>query len=322
MTTVFATAADEAYGYHALNLVASLKANSNVFDQVIVHDLGLTAHQRELLGRLPAVELRRVPAFSPHWSRGFTWKPWIFTHLEADTVFYLDAGATLLRSLAPALEQIRERGYFVVSQGNELRDIAPPDYLEAFALPEPAARRPYVAAGIIGFETGTAFFERVIVPTYEDCMRGLSLGFSAAEAAQLNSGLGYDAAPIVRDCRHFRWDQTVLNLHLAKELPDAFVNDLDEYAGWQSPRDHPRQVIWSHRRRGDFRYLKRAPYDGPGALRARLWGASYEVRWFMKLNQRFLQRATYVAKGRLLIADVLRWRDRLLRRGRAKPDPR
>jgi len=263
-----------------------------------------------------------VPPFSPHWNLGFTWKPWIFTHLEADTVFYLDAGATLLRSLGPALEQIRERGYFVVSQGNQLRDIAPPDYLEAFGLSDALAGRPYVAAGIIGFETRGDFFERVIVPTYEDCLRGLGLGFSPAEAAGLNSGLGHHASPTLRDCRHFRWDQTVLNLHLAKELPNAFVNDLDEYAGWRSPRDHPRQVIWSHRRRGDLRYLKRAPYRGPGALGARVWGAWYQLRWLVKLNERFFRRATYVAKARLVIGDALQRRDRLLRRGRAKPDPR
>ena len=76
------------------------------------------------------------------------------------------------------------------------------------------------------------------------------------------------------------------------------MNDLDEYAGWQSPRDHPRQVIWSHRRRGNMRYLKRVPYAGPGARRARAFGAWYQLRWWLKTNERLFQRSTYELKAR------------------------
>jgi hypothetical protein len=299
VTTVFATGADAAYGYHLLNLLGSLKTNSDVFDRVVAFDLGLTPHQRRLLDSVRGVEVATVPAFVPHWSQGFTWKPWVWTHLEADVLWWLDAGATLLRSLEPALGQIRERGYFVVSQGNELRDIVPADYFELYGLPPDAAVRPYVAAGIIGFRTEGEFYDRVVVPTYEDCLAGRNLGYSADELSR-NRGLGRVAAPTIRDCRHFRWDQTLLNIHLAQELPDAFVNDLDEYAGWRSPRDHPRQVIWSHRRRGSMSYLKRVPYRGPGALRARLFGLRYQLRWWVKMNERFLTPTSYRWKARKL----------------------
>jgi len=308
MTTTFASAADARYGYHLVNLVASVKANSDVFDRIALHDLGLTAHQRALLERIPGVEIREIPPFAPHWAQGFTWKPWIWTHLDADRVFYLDAGATVLRSLEPAMRQVAERGYFLVSQGNALRDLVPSDYYALYGLDRALGDRPYIAAGIIGFETSGAFWERVVMPTYEDCLAGRSLGFSASDADGRNRGLAHEDAPIVRDCATFRWDQSILNIHLAKELPDAVAADIDEYAGVRTPREHPRQVIWAHRRRGDMRYLKRAPYAGPGATRARLFGARYQLRWWVKLHEKWFTRTTYELKLRKLWNDVRRAR--------------
>src|SRR5205823_4106936 len=149
--------------------------------------------------------------------------------LDAESIFYLDAGATVLRSLEPALAQIAELGYFLVSQGNALRDIVPPDYFELYRLDAPLADRPYVAAGIIGFRTTGEFWDSVVVPTYEDCIAGRSLGFSEGDLRR-NRGLAREESPIVRDCLNFRWDQTVLNVHLAKEMPNAVVASIDEYA--------------------------------------------------------------------------------------------
>jgi hypothetical protein len=301
LTSVLATAADRSYGYHALNLVGSVLRNSDVFERLEVFDLGLTPHQRTLLAAVPRVELRPVPAFTPHWAQCFTWKPWGWMQIEADRVFWLDSGATVLRSLEPALTQIGELGYFVVSQGNELRDIVPPDYFELYGVPEAYGTRPYVAAGIIGFAPGGDFFRRVLVPTYEDVLAGRNLGYSAGEVHGKNRGIGWMDSPPIRDCRHFRWDQTLLNIHLALELPDAKVADLDEYAGWRSPRDHPRQVIWSHRARGDLGYLKRVPYSGERAFRRRLFGAWIQLRWWLKLNERYLSGTTYRLKLRRLL---------------------
>jgi hypothetical protein len=303
VTDVLATAADGSYGYHALNLAGSVLRNSDVFDRIEVFDLGLTPRQRTLLAAVPRVVLRPVPAFAPHWAQCFTWKPWGWMQIEADRVFWLDSGATVLRSLEAALEQIGELGYFVVSQGNELRDIVPADYFELYGLPDAYATRPYVAAGIIGFVPGGEFFRRVLVPTYEDVLAGRNLGYSADEVHGKNRGIGWMDSPPIRDCRHFRWDQTLLNIHLALELPDAKVADLDEYAGWRSRRDHPRQVIWSHRARGDLAYLKRVPYAERG-LRRRLLGALVQLRWWLKLNERYLSGTTYRLKLRRLARDL------------------
>jgi hypothetical protein len=306
MSTVFASAADSRYGYHLVNLLSSLHANAReAFDRVVVHDLGLTPHQRSLVGRLAGVEVRTVPPFSPHWAQGFTWKPWIWTHLGDDVehVFYLDAGATVLRSLVPALEQVHEFGYFVVSQRDPLRDIVPSDYYALYDLDPALGARSYVAAGIIGFSTSGAFWERVVLPTYDDCLAGRNLGFSAGDLYR-NRGLAHEEEPPIRDCLHFRWDQTLLNIHLAHELPDARVADFDEYAGVTTPREHPQQVIWAHRTRGDLRYLKRAPYTGPGSLRARVFGARHQLRWWRKLNDKWFHRSTYAWKLRKLRNDL------------------
>jgi hypothetical protein len=302
VTDVLATAADGSYGYHALNLAGSVLRNSDVFDRIEVFDLGLTPRQRTLLAAVPRVVLRPVPPFAPHWAQCFTWKPWGWMQIEADRVFWLDSGATVLRSLEAALEQIGELGYFVVSQGNELRDIVPPDYAQRYELPDECLDRPYVAAGIVGFRPGSEFFQRVQVPTYEDCLQGLNLGYSAHEVSAKNRGLAYAEHPPIRDCRHFRWDQTLLNIHLCKELPDAVVADLDEYAGWRSARDHPRQVIWSHRRPGSLRYLKRIPYG----WRNRAFGAWFELRWWLKLRERFFSPTTYRLKARKTLRQLLR----------------
>jgi len=298
---VFASAADAAYGYHVVNLIGSVEENSRVFDRIVVFDLGMTGHQRSLLDAIPSVERRLVTPFAPHWAQCFTWKPWAWMQLEADRVFWLDAGSSVLRSLEPALRQVDELGYFLVSQGNELRDLVPTDYFERYRVPQELASRPYVAAGILGFRPGGDFFGRVLVPTYEDCLAGLNLGFSAGEASARNRGLSRMDSPPIRACRHFRWDQSILNVHLALELSDARVADLDEYGGWRSAHDHPAQVIWNHRRQGSMRYLKRVPYAGRRAWLHRAWGAWWQLRWWMKLHRRFIDPTTYRLKARKLL---------------------
>jgi hypothetical protein len=305
VTTVFASGADARYGYHLLNLLGSVAANSDVFDRVVAFDLGLTPHQRELLDAVRDVEVREVPPFTPHWSQGFSWKPWIWTHLDAgEHVFWLDAGDTVLRSLEPALAQIRARGYFVVSQGNPLRDIVPSDYWQLYGLAPERGAEEYVAAGIMGFAVGSEFFERVVVPTYEDCLAGRSIGFSSAEAPALNRGMQAAEAPPLRDCPHFRWDQTVFNLRLFSAYERPHVNDLWEYAGWRSRRDHPRQVIWNHRRQGDLAYLSRVPYVRGRRLRGAAFGVSYRARWWYRLHRRWFDPTTYRLKAAKILRDV------------------
>lgn len=301
MTTVLASAADARYGYHLLNMLGSVQTNSDIFDEIVVHDLGLTSEQRTLIANIRGVELRTVPAFVPHWAQGFTWKPWIWTHVEADTVVYLDAGATVLRRLDAVLEQIEERGYFVVSQSAPVRALVPVEWYDLYGVDPTAADRVSIAAGILGFPTSGRFWDEVVVPTYEDCLAGRSLGFSPAEADRLNYGLGTMEHVVLRDAELFRHDQSVLNMHFLRAYPEPFVNDVYEFGGWRSPRDHPRQVIWNHRRSGDYRYVARPRY---ASWRSRAEGMRLAMGlrtvFWLRHQRRFLQRSVYVRAAQRL----------------------
>src|SRR5581483_4425144 len=223
VSAVFATGADEGYGWQLLNLIGSLHANSpGVFDRVLAYDLGLAREQRELLDAVRGVEVREMPPFVEHWRRGFTWKPWIWRNVGAagDRVLWVDAGATILRPLAPVVDEIGAAGCFLVSQGGALRDLLPRDWFSQYGIDEQLAAHEYAAAGVIGFAVGGEFFERVIVPTQEDCAAGRSLGFSPGEEWTLNRGLNATKEPELVDCTSFRWDQSVLNARLFAAFPE------------------------------------------------------------------------------------------------------
>lgn len=298
MRSVLATAADARFGYQLVNLIGSVRANSDVFDEIAVFDLGLDGRQRRLLDDVPGLSVRTVPPFVPHWRQGRTWKTWIWTHVDADRMFWLDAGATVLRSLEPALRAVDERGYFVVSQGRPLDECIPSDYYEIFGFPREHGSRDTIAAGILAFRPGSEFYERVIARAFDDAVAGYSLGFSAGDLPGRNTGIDREDGPVVRDCATFRWDQTVLNIrfHLGYDTP--VIADLDEYAGWRSPHDHPRQVIWSSRRTGDLPYLTRAP----ASLRGRALGLLARAGWWRKRHERWFTSTTYVLKARRLRA--------------------
>jgi hypothetical protein len=300
MTTVLTTGADARYGYQLVNLIGSIRRNSDVFDEIVAFDLGLDASQRRLLEDVRGVTVRSVPPFVPHWRQGRTWKTWIWTHVDADRLFWLDAGTTVLRSLEPALAQVDDLGYFAVSQGHSVGDIIPPVYYDLFHFPLEFATRDTIAAGILAFRVGSSFYDGVIAPAAADALNGLSLGFSEAELASRNVGLDHSDAPIIRQCRHFRHEQTLLNLRFYLGVENPVIADLDEYAGWRSRHDHPRQVIWSHRRTGDLPYLSRAPQS----LRWRAHGLLSRVRWWRKRHQRFFEATTYRLKAQAIARNL------------------
>jgi hypothetical protein len=270
-----------------------VRARSDVFDEIVAFDLGLEPAQRRLLEDVPGVAIRTVPELVPR--AGRAWKTWIWTHLDGDVVFWLDAGTTVLRSLDAALEAAARRSYFVVSQRHAIGDSIPSDYYELYGFPHALASREAVAAGILAFRRGSEFYERVIVTTYHDALQGRSRGFSPSELHR-NAGVDRDENPPARDCPHFRWDQTILNLRFYLAVDEPVVAGLEEYAGWRSAHDHPRQVIWSHRRTGDLPYLSRAP----ASVRGRALGLAARARWWKKRNERLFDPSTYVLKLRRL----------------------
>ena len=293
METVLASAANVRYGYHLVNMIGSVERNSDVFDRIVVFDLGMDERQLRLVRGLKNVEVRTIPPFAPHWAKCFSWKPWIWTHVEAESLFYLDAGTTVLRPLDDVLAAIDNEGYFVVGQGISLSEIVPSDYYELYGLPREAGEREYVAAGIIGFRTDGAFFEKVVQPSYEDVLLGRNLGFSSSEIGHLNWGLTELEEPVVRDCSHFRHDQTLLNIHLALAFPEARLQELRMYGGHLSSEDHPEQRIWNHRRASDWRYVAAGTYRFPYGLLAAWVRAMLRFGGWKMRNRRFFQLSSY-----------------------------
>lgn len=281
MTVALASAADARYGKWLINLVGSIQRKSDLFQTIAVYDLGLTPFQRRLLDGVRGVDVREVPPFVPHWRQGRTWKTWIWTHHEADTMVWLDAGVTVLLPLRDLLEQTAERGYFVVSTGVTADKSTPRDYYDLYNLTHEFGRHESITAGILAFKRTSPFFTNVIEPTFNDALIGRNLGFSEAEVSKLNWGLDELDRIILRDCPLFRHEQTVLNIHFFSAIPRPYVNDLYKYGGWQSPRDHPEQVIWNHRRRGDYRFLPRVRYRSTTAIWGLPWGAGVYLmgRW-------------------------------------------
>ena len=296
--TVLASGADERYGHWLLNLVGSVQTNANEFERIVLYDLGLNPFQRRLAQSLRGAELRPVPEFVPHWRHGRTWKLWIWRHLEADEILWLDAGVSVLRSLADPREQIRKLGYFIVHNGHPIRPTVPSDYWAAFGVTDALADGPGIAAGIFGFKRSSDVFDRVIVPAYEDALAGLTLGASPGEIQKYTQGMERTSALILRDCPQFRHEQTILNLRFFSVFPNAVPNDVYKYGGWLSPHDHPEQLIWSHRRRGDFTYLPRIRYRVPLAPVWKAWGLWFRWAWWAKHHSWLFRPSTYIRKAK------------------------
>ncbi len=302
MNTAIASAADARYGKWLLNLVGSVERRSPIFDRFIVYDLGLTPFQRRLLERIRGVEVRTVPEFVPHWRQGRTWKTWIWAHLDADAVVWLDAGVTVLRPLTDFVQQSYERGYFVVSQGVSIGSSTPSDYYALYGLSPDFSDRVSIAAGILAFRRDSSFYTDVVRPTFDDAALGRNLGFSEAEVDKLNWGLDKLDQLIVRDCPLFRHEQTLLNIHFYRSTSDPYVNDLYKYGGFRSPHDHPEQVIWSHRRSGDYRFLPRVPYEPRIAPVGIAWGTGVYLRGRARHYRWLLRPAVWAHLARRLLA--------------------
>lgn len=267
--------------------MGSVKANSDIFERIVLFDLGLSPLQRRLLNAVEGVELRRVEPFVAHWAQCWSWKPWIWTHTCARRVLYLDAGLTVLRSLVEPLAQIAARGYFVIGTGHPNREHIPRDYFELYDLPQWIGERDCVGANVVGFDVESRFYEEVVVPTFNDVQLGRNLGWSPAELGWRNVGINKLATPVLRDAPRFRHDQTLLNIHLYKNLERPWVNPTAQYAGSTSAYEHPSQLIWAHRRRAGYPYLAGLPFTTrPARLAGRALGFVLQLRSWLRVHGR------------------------------------
>lgn len=210
------TSADTRYFSRAVNLIGSVRANSLTAPSIRLWDLGLTRIQKFLLA-LAGVEVVQIPAFAPHWRDCYTWKVYVLRHAPDRIFLHLDAGNTVLCDLNAIFSSIDQEGTFFVDQGQTLGEICPPEYLQRF-YPDGDPGSPVFAAGNIGFSRDNLSISRALEEAFDGALEGLTLGFSATEAFRDKTGLN-----VIRDCKLFRHDQSLLNLCFRRQLTNMEI---------------------------------------------------------------------------------------------------
>ncbi len=266
-----ATACDAKYFKSVLNLAGSLESSAGIKYQLYIYDLGLRPLQHWILKGLPNVTVSSVPAFTKYWKQCWSWKVWIWKYTPGDNFLYLDAGVEVLRSLQPFVSLMDKYGYALVSQSDKnhphlVRDITPDDFFEKYKLDKKFANEPVIAAGIIGFNKHSKFYSSIIDKVYEAVKEGDNLGWSKSEMSR-NAGIHYMDNPPLRNCRLFRHDQTVLSVLVYKYQNPLVLQQLEKFAGYKTPHDHPKQVVWHHRRQSKLPYIRTLRYAKTSPVR-------------------------------------------------------
>jgi hypothetical protein len=248
-----------------LNLIGSLQRNAGVNYRLYVYDLGITTWQKWALSDLPNVKLTSVPAFTKYWRQCWSWKAWIWKNTPADNFLYLDAGVEVLRNLKPFIGLMDKYGYVLISQSEKehphlVGDITPGELFEKYKLDKKFASDPVIAAGIIGFNKSSKFYNTIVNKVYEAVKEGDNLGWSKPEITR-NAGIHYMDNPPLRNCKLFRHDQTVLNVLVYKYQKSLVLQLLEKFAGYKTPNDHPEQLVWHHRRHSRLPYIQTLQYS-------------------------------------------------------------
>lgn len=211
--------------------------------RIFVYDLGLSKIFRKELETIEGVTVITLPPFVSFWRSCYTWKSYIFCNPFAELNFYLDAGTQVLRSLDEIFSIINKDGYIAVSQGVSNKEIIPVDYIETFKADPAILNESSVTAGVFGFKKDGSVSNQ-LSSMHEASKQGYCLGFSKGDQWR---NKGVNKTDIVRSCEKFRHDTTLLNIFLRKDNPNFYAHDGTKYAGWNTPQDHPNQLIWNMR---------------------------------------------------------------------------
>ncbi len=274
------TASSNKYFPSLINLLGSLKKNYPDHPQVFVYDLGLANVFKKELEKISKVTIIEIPSFCPFWRRYYTWKTYIFNNPQARLNFYLDAGCQVQKSLEEVFLDIDKDGYFLVDQGYEFQYLVPRDYWEKLEVSHEYDHEKILHAGVFGFKADSRVTP-VLKQVYEWAMAGLALGYSPQEAWRAKNE---NNIKIVRDCRLFRHDLTLLNIGFYKN----FGRNLKIF---------PKEVFAS------FLYQKT---EGVYIFQIRL-----NYKWLKFLNLRILhKRLTWlVLLNRVLIFLLILWKN-------------
>jgi hypothetical protein len=238
------TACDSRHAPYLFNAIASIHARFPDHPVLHVFDLGMNNIQRKELLGVSWVQLREVEPFATHWKQNWSWKPYILTKIPQRYIFYFDASNIVLyRPLLLWFLAIARNGYFLLENGQKLRQTTPSNYWALFGCePSVVSEAPTFGAGLMGFDLHSparALVDEVLKRTIE----GWNLGRSANEVR-----LAYDRS-VIRDCEYFRADQTLFNLAFRRYYSnDLVLRDELKYCGYGGSHDSPTQYLWYSRR--------------------------------------------------------------------------
>jgi hypothetical protein len=216
------TSADSQFFSRLINLIGSVKLNSQADIQIKVWDLGLTCIQLMIL-KLMHVQVIKVPQFVSFWKDCYTWKIYVLANSHEDIFLHLDAGNTVLCDLTLIFNKIEKEDFFFIMQGDDLRDIAPKDYFKYFDV-STKIKYPILHGGNIGFKR-KKIVKKILSEAYSLAKSGFCLGFSKDEKFR-----DFSNRFPVRECSLFRHDQTLLNLVMRKHLKTFSILPMEKYA--------------------------------------------------------------------------------------------
>lgn len=232
MPNILVTSFDSAYFKAGLTLISAIHRTSyEVVDRVLVYDLGLTTEQRRFLGRCEKVEVLPYPDivrtfFDGYLEPGqFAWKPCAIKHAGAygTHVFWLDAGAMPVKSLAEIYEKIDREDIFLVQDENLTARWTHARAFQLMHATDEERNGRLLCAGIQGYKVGGKY-QPLVDQAYE-----------------------YSQNPeIVRGPRDsHRHDQSIYSvLAIRHKCP---VNSLERFGEFRCHDRRPDQVIYVHR---------------------------------------------------------------------------
>jgi len=217
------TSADSLYFSRVINLIGSVRKNFDPNVNIVVWDLGLTNIQKYIL-KLIGVNVRTINQKTKHWKQCYTWKLYVYQQSPQDVFFHLDAGNVVLKDLSPIFTEIEKNGMFLIDQGQTIKDIVPSDYVALFN-PHANLNDKIFAAGNIGLNKNNDLIKCVIDDAYNAAVEGYCLGYSESEQFRDTENIN-----IVRDCKVFRHDQSVINIIMTKYFNKITVHNHEVYS--------------------------------------------------------------------------------------------
>lgn len=220
------TGASQSYEDSLLALLGSINLNWSGHPRVLVYDLGLSP---EVISALNAagIEVRKVPAFCPHWLQHFTWKIWCMYDAPCRNFLWLDAGVCILKPFDEAFAAIRSLGYFAPTNGWTLES----GVCETLRL---------------ALDLDRNLLNEMLSIT--GCVFGLNKEGRGARLIEEAMQLALTEGNLRAMEPLHRHDQALLSLLLYRYFAPVVFADHIAYAGWMSPRQFALQKVWVHRR--------------------------------------------------------------------------